>query len=763
MKPRPDINNGRPADQFCSYDIGPASLQLFIEVGPSEIGDGAVSPQTLALFSALEFAACQGQFELHLVETSSGASNCVVPIRVEEHYHPTRYPSKADVPQMVRYCVLPAIYVEGKNICITGLCSVVRFLVKRAETRVDLLGYQGNCLSAPAEVSTWTAFCEIGLPGALEQLLKDFPTPNGTTQRQRPNVYLLPLELAKFEVHLHQPVRVHNIRKRMQTQLTKKSHKDGNVGDEKSSSGVVELVLDPGCSQITKAVFVERGCEKVLDSKSGQIIDAIQEFAQNQHIFAEGPDPLLSDVLLFPYFWLMRKLISDLLEIVPSTKSWFHRLQDELHLNEIVDRLVAGDPISTTVEEPSESSISIGTKKMVVPTDKKASSSGQTKNEESELKLMVIDGIDFILPPTKLVSLYKSDPSRQNPNAKIFTRQQDIDRIFNWFSEHANGDDLILRQPRHTLTDTIHESVSTPPPSRAENDGNSDKKSNKIDWSSLPHLVHPMGGMLPEKRLLKKCQQLENLASAVLDVVARERAEWSKNGQREAMTSTAFDFSQSSSHHTQSEGCHRDRQWPIIVDFCSGGGHLGILLAFLLPRAQIYLVENKEESLRRAFERVDKLGLSNVGFFQCNLDYFSGGFDIGVSLHACGVATDLVLKACLDNQAHFVCCPCCYGSVQENHILTYPKSLAFQEMSWNFRDYLVLGHTADQTHVNHEKTLQGFRAMDIVDSDRALEAIERGYQVQLTTLWPPSCTPKNNLLVGTWKPAETNQRGILNE
>lgn len=100
--------------------------------------------------------------------------------------------------------------------------------------------------------------------------------------------YLLPLEMAKFEVHLHQPVRVHNIRKRMQTQLTKKSHKGGNVGDEKSSSTVVELVLDPGCSHITKAVFVERGCEKVLDSQSGRKIDAIQEFAQNQHIFAEG-------------------------------------------------------------------------------------------------------------------------------------------------------------------------------------------------------------------------------------------------------------------------------------------------------------------------------------------------------------------------------------------------------------------------------------------------------------------------------------------
>ena len=36
-----------------------------------------------------------------------------------------------------------------------------------------------------------------------------------------------------------------------------------------------------------------------------------------------------------------------------------------------------------------------------------------------------------------------------------------------------------------------------------------------IDWTSLPEQVHPLGGELPKERLEKKCQQLENLASAV--------------------------------------------------------------------------------------------------------------------------------------------------------------------------------------------------------------------------------------------------------
>ena len=38
----------------------------------------------------------------------------------------------------------------------------------------------------------------------------------------------------------------------------------------------------------------------------------------------------------------------------------------------------------------------------------------------------------------------------------------------------------------------------------------------------------------------------------------------------------------------------------VVVDFCSGGGHLGILLAYLLPRCHVIMVDNKEESIRNA-------------------------------------------------------------------------------------------------------------------------------------------------------------------
>jgi hypothetical protein len=67
----------------------------------------------------------------------------------------------------------------------------------------------------------------------------------------------------------------------------------------------------------------------------------------------------------------------------------------------------------------------------------------------------------------------------------------------------------------------------------------------------------------------------------------------------------------------------------------------------------------------------------------------------------------------------------------------------------SLRDYLVIGHSADQTHdeLNH-KTNQGKKCMAIIDTDRCLQAEESGYKVHMSKLVPETCTPKNNLLVG---------------
>ena len=84
----------------------------------------------------------------------------------------------------------------------------------------------------------------------------------------------------------------------------------------------------------------------------------------------------------------------------------------------------------------------------------------------------------------------------------------------------------------------------------------------------------------------------------------------------------------------------------------------------------------------------------------------------------------------------------------------YLESITPEYSSLLFQNYVVLGHTADQTHFTNDKHQQGSWAMDIIDTDRLQMAFEAGYKrILLTKLHPIECTPKNNLLIGqfSWK------------
>ncbi|XP_041340193.1 glutathione S-transferase C-terminal domain-containing protein [Pyrgilauda ruficollis] len=187
----------------------------------------------------------------------------------------------------------------------------------------------------------------------------------------------------------------------------------------------------------------------------------------------------------------------------------------------------------------------------------------------------------------------------------------------------------------------------------------------------------------------------------------------------------------------------------LIVDFCSGGGHVGIVLAYMMPSCQVVLIENKELSLIRAKDRSDELGLNNIWFIQANLDYFNGTFNIGVALHACGVATDMVIEHCVRARAAFVISPCCYGFIQNTVKFKYPRSHQFKEIL-SYKEHMILCRFADQTAVQlpPERRLIGKQCMGLVDLDRAWAAEEHNYSVQVISMEPESCSPKNNMFVG---------------
>ncbi|CAG9762390.1 unnamed protein product [Ceutorhynchus assimilis] len=277
-----------------------------------------------------------------------------------------------------------------------------------------------------------------------------------------------------------------------------------------------------------------------------------------------------------------------------------------------------------------------------------------------------------------------------------------------------NADPTRIVSTKHTKQYKIESALDLLKTSNIKNNNLPFRYDIEFNWNCIPLEANPQGGALPAKRANRKCEQLENLIKATIAVVGNKTYK--------------------------------------IVDFCSGSGHLGILIALVLPKCEIILVENKERSLARARETITKLNLNNIIIVQSNLDYFVGTFDLGLALHACGVATDLVLQMCIKNKADFVCCPCCYGGIKQCHEVSYPRSENFKNVFDKAEEqYFNLAHAADQTHdPENLKTKQGYFCMDVIDTDRQLYAQPYGYEVHLGKLQPVTCTNKNNLLVGVY-------------
>ncbi|XP_017718456.1 PREDICTED: glutathione S-transferase C-terminal domain-containing protein isoform X4 [Rhinopithecus bieti] len=120
-----------------------------------------------------------------------------------------------------------------------------------------------------------------------------------------------------------------------------------------------------------------------------------------------------------------------------------------------------------------------------------------------------------------------------------------------------------------------------------------------------------------------------------------------------------------------------------------------------------------------------------------------------VALHACGVATDMVIEHCIKTRASFITCPCCYGFIQNTSKFNFPKSEQFKK-TLSYKEHMILCRFADQTAVQlpPQRRLIGKQCMCLVDLDRARAAEECGYSVQVISMEPESCSPKNNMIVG---------------
>jgi hypothetical protein len=125
-------------------------------------------------------------------------------------------------------------------------------------------------------------------------------------------------------------------------------------------------------------------------------------------------------------------------------------------------------------------------------------------------------------------------------------------------------------------------------------------------WNDSPKEIDPYHFM-GEQRGRRKRQQLQNIVSAVhylIQILNKEE--------------------------------------PILVDFASGSGHAGFLLAHHFSNLKVILVELNPSAASLARERKKRSGMENIRILNCSISDFEGPFHIGIALHACGGLSDQV-------------------------------------------------------------------------------------------------------------------------
>lgn len=300
--------------------------------------------------------------------------------------------------------------------------------------------------------------------------------------------------------------------------------------------------------------------------------------------------------------------------------------------------------------------------------------------------------------------------------------------------------------------------------------------------------------LLSEDRGLRKRQQIENfvvLLETWLDARRRQRgsvsAQLGSSSAAGSSVSPPDHCSPRVDHHDEQD--HHESLLPLVVDFGAGTGNLALPLAWhFRGRLRFLLLDRNPVSLEIASARAAEAGLSTVGRpdghgAAISFDTFELSpttleklpkFDLGIGLHACGGFTDLVLTACGLRKASCVVVPCCHGKIpamagsfmssplgnlpaMAGGLFRYPRSGVFSGKI-SSEDYLgVVCRAADD--VGHDgvpsgaarddpaflSTTYGDEAKLLIELDRALWAMESESrpQIQLFTLRPPSCTPKN--------------------
>lgn len=182
------------------------------------------------------------------------------------------------------------IYVQDE-VYIAGICAVCRSLIssqKSAKIR-QLLGFKGSSLLAPSETSTWTKFCEINIIQTVNNVLR-------AILRKIP-LEQVPVDVVRYENHLKEPVRMHNIYKFLRQKIKEENQNDFKDLEETYISG----------------------------SNTIQSLQSQMQFLV-KHTYAEGVMFTIADLILYPSISIIFHYLGQSLENFTLTKSWMNEV-----------------------------------------------------------------------------------------------------------------------------------------------------------------------------------------------------------------------------------------------------------------------------------------------------------------------------------------------------------------------------------------------------------------------------------------------------
>lgn len=153
-------------------------------------------------------------------------------------------------------------------------------------------------LLSRCQVSKWTRLCELGIPSAVEEHLR-----NPTNQDQQ-----LPQSILTLEQRLAEPVKVHNDdkirRKKLREQKqNEKSESPGRPGKPESESGhEASAQASDGLELRTALAKLSVDSLPALTTRENSEIRKVKttELPPLEHVFAEGLYFTLTDVVLLP-------------------------------------------------------------------------------------------------------------------------------------------------------------------------------------------------------------------------------------------------------------------------------------------------------------------------------------------------------------------------------------------------------------------------------------------------------------------------------